>query len=174
MKINFRILFVVLLLPLSACKLGPEFVKPEVELADSWTETGGQELKETALTQNQWWLTFNDPLLNNILELAWKQNNTLEIAGLRVLQAQAQLGIATGNLYPQSQVAVGDATRVSPSNNSGGSSFNQYNLAATASWEIDFWGRFERGIESADADFSASIAARDQALILLTAQVVDT
>jgi len=92
-----------------------------------------------------------------------------------VLEARAQLGIAQGNQYPQSQLAAGSGIYTSPANNSSGSSnFWQYGIGASASWEIDFWGRFRRGIESADATYMASIAARDQALILLTAQVVNT
>jgi len=50
----------------------------------------------------------------------------------------------------------------------------QYNLGANASWEIDFWGRFRRGIESADANLLASIASYDDTLVLLTAQIADT
>ncbi len=94
---------------------------------------------------------------------------------MRVLEARAQLGIARGNQYPQAQLAAGSAIYTSPANNVGaGSNYWQYGIGASASWEIDFWGRFRHGIESADAAYMASIAARDQALILLTAQVVNT
>ena len=163
------------LISLSACTIGPEFKKPGETLPDEWSAQVGKGLEASPIKQSMWWLVFDDPELNQLLEIAWKQNNSLEIAGLRVLEAQAQLGIATGNRYPQSQVMYGDATRVSPANHAGGgANFTQYNLGVSAAWELDFWGRFRRGIESADATFLASIAARDQVLILLTAQVVDT
>jgi len=63
----------------------------------------------------------------------------------------------------------------SNANTAGGAdlSYWQYNLGANASWEIDFWGRFRRGIESADANLLASIASFDDTLVLLTAQVAD-
>jgi NodT family efflux transporter outer membrane factor (OMF) lipoprotein len=165
-----------LLATLAACApVGPEFVKPEVQLPSDWSGQGESELEFSPVKQPQWWRVFNDPVLDRLIELAWQQNNSLEIAGLRVLEARAQLGIAQGNLYPQSQAAAGDASYVSPAENLGGSSnFWQYGIGASASWEIDFWGRFRRGIESADAAYMASIAARDQALTLLTAQVVNT
>ncbi|RLA01590.1 MAG: transporter [Gammaproteobacteria bacterium] len=161
---------------LIACTLiGPDFEKPEVTLQDEWIDLGEDELEASDVKQSKWWLVFNDPVLNRLVEIAWQQNNSLEIAGLRVLEAQAQLGIAEGNRYPQSQVVFGDATRVSPANTAGGgSNVSTYSLGASASWELDFWGRFKRGIESADAAFLASIAARDQVMILLTSQIVDT
>jgi NodT family efflux transporter outer membrane factor (OMF) lipoprotein len=165
-----------LLVLLAACTaVGPEFKKPEVELTDSWIEIDTNGLTASPMEQPQWWRAFNDPILNELVETAWQQNNSLEIAGLRVLEARAQLGIAQGNQYPQSQLSAGSAIYTSPANNfGGGSNFWQYGIGASASWEIDFWGRFRRGIESADAAYLASIAARDQALILLTAQVVNT
>jgi len=164
-----------LLALLTACApVGPEFERPQVELPPGWTETGGARLDASPINQPRWWQAFNDPVLNQLVETAWRQNNNLEIAGLRVLEARAQLGIAQGSLYPQSQLAAGSATYTSSADNLGGANFWQYGIGASASWEIDFWGRFRRGIESADAAYMSSIAARDQALILLTAQVVNT
>jgi NodT family efflux transporter outer membrane factor (OMF) lipoprotein len=110
---------------------------------------------------------------------AHQNNNNIRLAGLAVLEARAVLGIARGSIYPQAQFAAGDATRIelseSNANTAGGGdlSYWQYNLGANASWEIDFWGRFRRGIESADANLLASIAGYDDTLVLLTAQVAD-
>ncbi len=170
-----RVFSTIVLALLAACApVGPDFVKPEVELPSGWTETGNSGIEATVIEQPQWWRAFDDPVLNQLIETAWQQNNNLEIAGLRVLEARAQLGIAQGSLYPQSQLAAGSTTYTSSADNLGGSNFWQYGIGASASWEIDFWGRFRRGIESADAAYMSSIAARDQALILLTAQVVNT
>jgi len=165
-----------LLAILAACTpVGPEFVKPAIELPGDWSGTGENGLESSTIKQAQWWRVFNDPVLNQLVETARQQYNSLEIAGLRVLEARAQLGIAQGNQYPQAQLAAGSAIYTSPANNVGaGSNYWQYGIGASASWEIDFWGRFRRGIESADAAYMASIAARDQAPILLTAQVVNT
>jgi len=128
----------------------------------------------------EWWQVLEDPVLNELVSLAHDNNNNLKIAGLRVLEARAILGIATGNLYPQAQFAFGDATAIQSSEsnaNTGGGgdlAFTQYNLGASASWEMDFWGRFRRGVEAADASFLASVASYDDALVLLAAQVADT
>jgi len=159
----------------SCTNVGPDFVDLEADSPAQWSEPVQQGLQTTPNVLVQWWRVFNDPVLNELVELARKNNNSLEIAGLRVLEAQAQLGIATGLQYPQTQAATGAATRVSPAENTGATSdIWQYGLGASISWEIDFWGRFRRGVESADATYLASIAAYDQALVLLTAAVADS
>jgi len=160
----------------SACTtVGPDFVQPEAELPDAW-QTSPAGLKATEYELVNWWEAFNDPALDNLVNLAHQQNLTLELAGLRVLESRAQLGIATGAQYPQQQAASGGVNHVSPSENAGqgNTSFNQYDLGVGLVWEMDFWGRYRRGIESADAAMLASIANYDSAMVLVTAQVVDT
>lgn len=170
------LLVVIIWAFLSSCApVGPDFVKPEFDEAEQWSKTVSSELATAKPEMEKWWQVFNDPVLNTLVERAHKNNNTTEIAALRVLEARAQLGIAVGTLYPQSQRALGDASYISTPDNTGfGTSDWSYNLGASAVWEIDFWGKFRRGIESADAAFMASVAAYDQALVLLTAAVVDT
>lgn len=170
----YRLATMIALSALAACApVGPEFEKPQVDTPDKWSITGN--LTTSPLEQPQWWRVFDDPLLDDLVETAWRQNNNLEIAGLRILESRAQLGIALGNQYPQSQLASGSGIYTSPSTNlSNASNYWQYGLGASASWEFDFWGKFRRGIESADAAYLSSIAARDQILVLLTAQVVST
>lgn len=160
---------------IAACApVGPDFVKPETDIPPEWSQGTEAGLTATPHELVQWWRIFDDPVLNELVEMARLNNNTLEIAGLRVLEARAQLGIATGLQFPQVQVAAGDASYISPPASSGATSnYWQFGLGASASWEIDFWGRFRRGIESADAAFMSSIAAYDQAQVLMTAAVVD-
>ena len=115
-----------------------------------------------------WWKAFNDPVLDRLIDQAYRGNLSLRIAGVRVLEARAQLGIAVGRLYPQAQQASGSVQDVglsersplgalleSPASRLALSSnlFNywQDQIGVNASWEIDFWGKFRRAIESADA-----------------------
>ncbi len=155
--------------------LGPDFLRPEIDPAGQWIDSVEQGLEPVPLDLSRWWQVFNDPILNELVDTARANNNTLEIAGLRVLESRAQLGVAIGALYPQSQRINGSATHLSPPESSGTSAnYWQYGLNASVGWEVDFWGRFRRGIESADAAFMASIAAYDNALMLVSAQVVDT
>ena len=100
---------------LSSCApVGPDFVKPEVDASAQWSQQTDQGLETSLPELDQWWQIFQDPVLNDLVDTARRNNNTLEIAGLRVLEARAQLGIAIGSIYPQSQSASGNATYVSP------------------------------------------------------------
>jgi NodT family efflux transporter outer membrane factor (OMF) lipoprotein len=180
MKLKITRLAQVLLLcsmfVLTACTaVGPEYVQPEAPLPASWQPTSDTGLSATEYELVEWWEVFNDPVLNRFVDLSHEQNLTLELAGLRVLESRAQLGIATGARYPQQQIAAGGVNRVSPSANAGqgNTSFNQYDLGLSVGWELDFWGRFRRGIESADAAMMASVANYEAAMVLVTAQVAD-
>ena len=169
----------VLAIVIAACApVGPDYVRPDVPVNPEWLEAELDAFESDATDLAQWWRTLEDPVLDTLIETAYRQNNALKIAGLRVLESQARLGIATGSRYPQLQVLAGDASTIGTSDSGSGSntrdqSLNQLNLGATLSWEMDFWGRFRRGIEAADANLLASIANYDEVLVLLTAQVAD-
>ena len=168
-----------LLLLVGGCtKVGPDFVKPDAPIAEQWTETGELQLIPTQTDHADWWEAFQDPVLDKLVNEAYKQNLTLQIAGLRILEARAQLGLAVGSAWPQQQQAGLDITYSSPSDNSAGSAVTpaswNYGIGASIGWEIDFWGKFKRGIESADANLLASIADYDTFLVTLTADVANT
>ncbi|MDJ0949608.1 MAG: efflux transporter outer membrane subunit, partial [Alphaproteobacteria bacterium] len=159
-------------------RLGPDFEKPEADVSATFTETADAKVKAEPADYSQWWTTFNDPVLNSLVASARAQNLDLQAAGVRILEARAVLGIATGNQYPQTQQATGSIT----GNKLGGespftsprNSFTDFQAGFDAAWELDFWGRFARGIESADAGLRASIADYDDLLVSLTAEVAST
>ena len=99
------------------------------------------------------------------------------VAATRIIEARAQLGIAVGSLYPQNQRLVGGVTRNRLSKNTLNglpiteTSFTSSGLGFDATWELDFWGRFARGVESADNSLLASVANYDDVLVSLTAEV---
>ena len=159
-------------------KVGPDFVKPDAPIAEQWTETGELQLVATQTDHADWWEAFNDPVLNKLVNDAYNQNLTLQIAGLRIIEARAQLGLAVGSAWPQQQQAGLDVAYTNPSDNSAGSAVTpaswNYSINASIGWEIDFWGKFRRGIESADANLLASIADYDTVLVSLTADVANS
>jgi NodT family efflux transporter outer membrane factor (OMF) lipoprotein len=165
---------------LSACTVvGPDYVRPDSPLGPEWYQADRARFDATAEQQVLWWQALGDPVLNELIDIAHAENNSLRIAGLRVLESRAQLGIAIGNQYPQSQAVAGDATALQASKNAantaaGDLQFTQYSVGVGASWELDFWGKFKRGIEAADAAYLASVAGYDQVMILVTAQVCGT
>lgn len=163
-------------LMLSACTVvGPEFERPEAPVLPDWSVGLDNGLDAETPDLSRWWEVFADPVLDALVTDALTANNTLEIAALSVLEARAQLGIATGSQWPQTQVAAGQAERLSPPESTGvTSSYWQYTLGATVNWEIDFWGRYQRAIETANAAYLGSVAGYQQARVLLTAAVVGT
>jgi NodT family efflux transporter outer membrane factor (OMF) lipoprotein len=170
-------------LTLSACTtLGPDYQRPEVSWLQGWqTSLYGQiaDPKSQAVSDLRfWWRVFDDPVLNRLVDAARQANPTLRIAGLRILESRAQLGIAGSGLYPQVQ-QIGSAVSYVNTRRRGGSlpnnneDFVSYQAGFNLGWELDFWGRYRRGVESADAAFFSSIANQQDAQVLLSAQVAD-
>ena len=170
-----------LLLPIAACTIGPDFTAPVAPLADKFRGAGTRSVQSGALEYQNWWEGFRDPTLNRLIQIAYNQNLTLLSAGTRVLQARAVLGIAIGVTYPQVQQGAGSViyNRTSAATplsgpNATPSYFWTDALAAQAAWELDFWGKFRRGVESADGVYLASIASYDNVLVSLLADVTAT
>ncbi len=180
----------------TAClRVGPSFSPPATSVEEEWMETGDPQITTEPPEYRDWWRTFDDPVLSALVDTAYRENLNLRIAGVRVLQARAQLGIVIGQWYPQTQQATGSVTYNeigsgvgfgafgSRSSGSGASqtattpvsaqslSYFESVLGLTASWELDFWGKFRRAIESAEMSLLASVASYDAALVTLTADV---
>jgi len=162
----------------SGCTVGPDFVKPETKVNEDWNEKGDARVRQTAVDQ-QWWKAFHDPALDQLIQRAYQQNLSLQITGLRIMEARARLAISIGRQYPQQQEAFGNATQVGLSKNAPNSSFVDrnfwdYQVGFDAAWELDFWGRFRRDVEASRANLIASMADYDNALVSLTAEVART
>jgi len=170
----------LLLCAIGGCtKVGPDYHTPSAPQEASWLEEGDAKVSTAMPLEANWWKVFNDPILDKLIKLAYAQNLTLQTAGLRVLEARARLGIAIGDQYPQTQEVGADLNynRVSrnAANEAGANRhFASADVGFGASWEIDFWGRFQRGIESADAQLGANVATYDDVLVSLTGDVAST
>lgn len=169
---------VAVTLVVSGCTtVGPNYVRPPGPVAEQWIDIDDPRIKAEPTDLMDWWTVFNDPVLTFLVNAAYKQNLTLHIAGLRILEARARLGIAVGRQYPQVQQAAGSLTRVELSDNAPnvvGTSFTDVRMGFDTAWEIDFWGRFRRGVEAGNADLAASIANYDDVLVSLIAEVAAT
>ncbi|PYN36938.1 MAG: transporter [Candidatus Rokuibacteriota bacterium] len=175
------ILLVPVLLAFAGCMIGPNYQRPKVSVSPNWGETGDQRVSTESTTYRDWWRAFNDPVLDRLVARAYRDNLTLQQAGVRVLQARAQLGIAVGEVFPQTQQAIGSVEYYRTSDRAataaafkGSAAYWQSQIGAQATWELDFWGRIRRGIESADASLLATLADYDSTLVTLTADVANT
>ena len=168
---------------LVACMtLGPDYAEPDVEWLREWqTDLYGQVQEpgpQPAVELAFWWRVFDDPVLNGLIDEARRENPTLRIAGLRILESRAVLGIADSGRYPQLQQLSGSTAFVESERRGGRGGdrsvgYTAFDAAFDIGWELDFWGRFRRAIESSEAAFFGSITAQQDVQVLLSAQVAD-
>src|SRR5271169_2829292 len=172
-----------LVLPLCCvgCLVGPDFSSPSAPVAEKWIEAANASVDIRNQEYRDWWKVFHDPVLDRLIEIAYNQNLTLVSAGTQVFEARAQLGVAIGEFYPQLQQGNGSVTYIRPSHADtttfpSGVTRNFWRdaLGLTVNWELDFWGKFRRAIESADAAYLSSIANYDYVLATLLGDVATT
>lgn len=175
-SITYQTLTAILVLWLGGCTmLGPDFQTPEAQIPETWSEQDDGLFQKPSTDESiAWWTQFNDPVLDKLVQTAYEQNLSLRSAGIRIMEARAQLGLVKGNLYPQSQNANGDLFTIGTTGPSDNRYYNVSSVGFDAAWEMDFWGKFRRGIESADANYLATIADYDDVLVSLTAEVAKT
>ncbi|MDR7003791.1 efflux transporter outer membrane subunit [Paraburkholderia strydomiana] len=161
---------------LSGCiSVGPDFREPDVTLENQWLESLPPAAQSTPAGEAAWWKAFNDPVLSALEQRAYERNLSLQVAGLHIFKARAQLAISGENLLPQSGSASVGASHI---NASGVGPIPPAHLWAehlhvNAGWEIDFWGKYRRQIESDRAQLRVSEAAYDNALVSMFADVAN-
>lgn len=159
----------------SCGKVGPDWRSPGVSSYYEWTEEDASITSDEE-DLSQWWTQFDDPTLTYLIESARLSNATLTAKAWRIEEARAALGIAIGEFFPQTQRGFGSYYDVQLSKNGPNTQladlrFKDALLGFQSSWELDFWGKFRRGIESAEANYSASIEDYRDFLVILTADV---
>ena len=172
-------------------KVGPNYCRPPAPVAEQWIDASDPRVQSRHLQFGDWWSVFQDPALNGLIRTAYAQNLNLRVIGTRVLQARAQQAITVGNIFPQTQQASGGFSRVGLSQNTFnnpaafaglspepippgsliGNFYSDSIAGFNMSWELDFWGRFRRNIESANAGLESSVENFDDALVTLLADV---
>ena len=172
---------------LAGCAAGPAYVPPSLQAPSGFM--GGPAIDANADRAEKvdlvdWWRSFNDPLLTNLIERALAQNLDLQQASARVVQARAALRRAKADLFPSGQVSgqasesyqslespQGQLASASPGYERGAQG---YELDLGASWELDLFGGNDAARDAARADWQASAAAAAAARLAIIAQVADT
>ena len=159
---------------LCGCMVGPDFESPDAKFlpekysspADgtSLTSARAQALPDEKLAK--WWEIFNDPLLESLVERAFKGNLDLAAAKERIAQSRASLGVSQSGFFPSLDANAafkegGKIGRASPT----------YSMGAAAAWELDVFGGTRRGIEAAVGEYEASIADKCAVKISVAAEV---
>jgi multidrug efflux system outer membrane protein len=174
-----RIGIFILLLGISAsgCTVGPDYARPAVESPDAWRihYPAAADVANTA-----WWEQFGDPVLNQLIESALRENLDVRIAAARVDQFVGALTSTRSQLYPQLGYNAGagriSASRVGqpPLPPGADRDFSLYEGAVGASWQIDLFGRVSRLSEAAQAQVYASEQARQGVVLSLVANVANS
>ncbi len=140
----------------------PNYRTPLVPVKTTWSQSDHPRLQGEPINYQSWWSHFGDPILDSLIAQSSADNLTLREAGKRVLESRARRDFTRGNFWPQTQSLDTSYARQSLSSNTA-NFFNipgifspnvnpqQFSAGLSATWELDFWGRYRRSIEAADA-----------------------
>jgi outer membrane protein, multidrug efflux system len=173
MRTSMLGLAVVILL--SGCAVGPNYKKPVVNTPSVYrglTPEDAARNDPKSLGDDKWWDVFQDDQLKELIKTALQQNYDVRRAAMRVLRAQAFLGITRADQFP---VVSGEAAATNLRNSRQGifppidTNVNRVGLALD--WELDFWGKFRRATESARANLVATEWAQREVITELIANL---
>ncbi len=169
-----RLLAIACAALLTGCAVGPDYRRPAIDTPPSWrlTDAEAKDLANTA-----WWEQFGDPVLDNLLRAALRENLDLQIATARIDEFAGRYGVARADLFPQ-VAASAEASRQRTTEETGNalpsgfhSTLDNYSAALNATWELDIWGRIRRATESARAGLVASEEGRPAVILSLVGSV---
>lgn len=158
-----------------ACKLGPDYERPELSMPEGWREVAAAE--QQTLANTPWWELFDDPELVRLIEIALAENKDLAIAVERIEETRARYGFQRSELWPQVD-AYASAAHVSVSQN-GIPSLPPgvdndgaiYGVGASVFWELDFFGRVRRASEAELAQMYSAEETRRAVVLALVSEV---
>ena len=160
MRRSRAIVAVVVAVAISGCTVGPNYKRPSVDTPATYRAAPASDPasdSSSGLGDAKWWTVFQDEQLQNLIRVALQQNFDLRIAATRVLQAQAQLGITRADQFPTlSGAAQIGSTRQAATTLFHGFEETTGQISLSASWELDFWGKYRRATEAARANLLAS------------------
>lgn len=151
--------------------MGPDFKPPEVETPEQFRYGAATEDTQIDL---KWWELFDDPVLYTLVNMALENNKDVKIAISRMEEARATLGVTRADQFPQLDIkANGTYGNFTGTSYSETTNYSVY-IAPVLSWEIDFWGKYRRATESAQAQLLASEYGLRAFQLSLIAQTIST
>lgn len=171
----FASLSCVVVLSLTACSVGPNYRRPAVDVPASYRGLPADQAgatNTTSIGDEKWWDIFQDQELQSLIRTAVQNNYDVRIAAARVLEARAQLGITRADQFPSLNGGAGLAAQGNPSIGPiPGYELTQGQVNVSASWNIDFWGRYRRATEEQRAKLLAQEWAQQAVISSLVASV---
>jgi NodT family efflux transporter outer membrane factor (OMF) lipoprotein len=165
-----RVLAVALAMAVSACTVGPDYLRPDVPAPAAWKELPPHKLAEPAdaLPRGAWWTLFGDAVLDDLEGQVVAANQTLRAAEANYRQARAAVGVARAGAFP---TVGGNVSGSRARRGSGGGSAAAYSATADVQWELDVWGRVRRLVEAAQDNAAASAADVEATRLSLQAEL---
>ena len=171
---RIRLLATLLAVFLASCTVGPDYQRPTVASPDAWRI---DYPKAIDVANTKWWEQFGDPVLNELVETALRENLDIQIAAARVDQFIGALTSTRSQLFPQIGYGA-DASRVRasavgqpPLPPGADPYFSLYQGSLGASWQLDLFGRVRRLTEAAQAQVYASEQAQHGVVLSLVSSV---
>ena len=170
-------LIVALAVMVSGCSVGPDYTRPSVDSPEAWRINYPAA---AGVANTTWWEQFGDPVLNELVDSALRENLDVRIAAARVDQFVGALSSTRSQLYPQLGYNAGasniTASRVGqpPLPPGADRDFSLYEGAVGASWQLDLFGRVSRLSEAAQARVYASEQAQHGVVLSLVASVANS
>ena len=160
---------------LAGCTVGPNYKRPNTDAPAAYRGLTAEEaasVSTPSLGEQKWWDVFQDEQLQKLIRTALQQNYDARIAATRVLEAQAQVGLARANQLPTVNVTgTGNGSRNPATGPIPAYEFNYGRIVGSAAWDTDFWGKYRRASEAARANLLATDWARQEVNATLVANV---
>ena len=143
---------------LCSCSVGPDYVRTKTDVPATYKELNGWKLAspQDSIARGKWWEMFGDPTLNALAAQVNVSNQSIALAESQYRQAAAQVQLARANYFPTVGTSAAYSRSRGPS--TGNEISNAHQLALSASWELDIWGKVRRQVEAGEAFAQASFA----------------
>jgi multidrug efflux system outer membrane protein len=172
-----RSLAMLVVAALAGCTIGPDYVRPAVDTPAAWRI---DYPKAAEVANTKWWEQFGDPVLNDLIETALRENRDVRIAAARIDQFAGALQSTRSQLFPQIGYG-GDASRTRASRlgfppipEPADPYFSLYQASLGASWQLDLFGRVRRLSEAAQAQVYASEQAQRGVVLTVVSGVASS
>ncbi|HQR47950.1 MAG TPA: efflux transporter outer membrane subunit [Steroidobacteraceae bacterium] len=155
---------------LTAC-LGTPYQRPKLDIPAQYRFTLSEAQRPADV---QWWSSFGDPVLDELVLEALRNNEDLRIAAARVDEFHGAMVTTRAPIFPSVGYAASSGQNKPSAQVVGKGNDVVANSSAagfTAGWEIDVWGKIRNQTAAASADWRASDADRRAAVLTLVSAV---
>lgn len=132
----------------------PEYNRPETPAKAAWSGNESVSVSPTETILPNWWQGFGDPFLDQLVAKALSGNYDIKVLAARIRVANAQISEARAGALPVFDIGAG----LDVSKTTGQPVSRSYNLGGTVNWDIDVWGKVEKGVQAQTAEFRATEA----------------